>query len=43
MLGLLYAGLPGLLKLGAIALVWNFPLDRAAMGEVEAKIAMRAS
>jgi Na+/melibiose symporter-like transporter len=42
MLGLLYAGLPSLLKLGAIALVWNFPLDRAALGEVEARIAARA-
>ncbi len=41
MLSLLYAGLPCLLKLGAIALVWNFPLDRDAMGEVETKIAAR--
>ncbi len=40
-LGLLYAGLPGLLKLGAIALVWNFPLDRAALAEVEVRIAGR--
>ncbi len=39
MLGLLYAGLPVLLKLAAIALVWNFPLDQAAMREVEAEIA----
>ncbi len=41
MLGLLYAGLPSLLKLGAIALVWNFPLDRAAMADVAARIAGR--
>lgn len=41
MLGLLYAGLPSLLKLGAIALVWNFPLDRVAMAEVETAIATR--
>lgn len=41
MLGLLYAGLPCLLKLGAIALVWNFPLDRTALSAVEAKIAAR--
>lgn len=41
MLGLLYAGLPSLLKLGAIALVWNFPLDHAAMGDVAARIASR--
>jgi Na+/melibiose symporter-like transporter len=38
MLGLLYAGLPSLLKLGAIALVWNFPLDRAAMTDAAARI-----
>lgn len=42
MLGLLYAGLPCLLKLGAIALVWNFPLDREALATVEARIAARA-
>lgn len=41
MLGLLYAGLPVLLKLGAIALVWNFPLDQAALRDVEAQIARR--
>jgi Na+/melibiose symporter-like transporter len=29
MLALLYAGLPSLLKLGAVALIWSFPLDRA--------------
>lgn len=39
MLGLLYAGLPVLLKLVAIALVWNFPFDRAALGAVETRIA----
>ncbi len=41
MLGLLYAGLPSLLKLGAIALIWNFPLDRDAMSDVAARIAGR--
>lgn len=39
MLGLLYAALPVLLKFGAIALIWNFPLDKAGMQEVSAKIA----
>lgn len=39
MLALLYAGLPVLLKLAAIALVWNFPLDQAAMRDIEAEIA----
>jgi Na+/melibiose symporter-like transporter len=34
----LYAGLPVLLKLGAIALVWNFPLDRAAQVQAAARI-----
>jgi Na+/melibiose symporter-like transporter len=41
MLGLLYAGLPVLLKLGAIALIWNFPLDKAGMQAVSDKIASR--
>ncbi len=43
MLGLLYAGLPSLLKLGAIALVWNFPLDRTALTQAEARIAGHAT
>ncbi len=34
----LYAGLPVLMKLGAIALVWNFPLDRTAQAEAAARI-----
>ena len=41
-LGLLYAGLPSLLKLGAIAMVWNFPLDRAALVQAEAAISGHA-
>lgn len=43
MLGLLYAGLPSLLKLAAIALVWNFPLDREALAQAEARIAGHAA
>jgi len=43
MLGLLYAGLPVLLKLAAIALVWNFPLDREEMTSVAARIASRSA
>jgi Na+/melibiose symporter-like transporter len=34
----LYAGVPVLLKIGAIALVWNFPLDRAAQEAAAARI-----
>ncbi len=41
MLGLLYAGLPVMLKIGAIALVWNFPLDRDAVARVGARIGAR--
>ena len=37
-LGLLYAGLPVLLKLGAIALVWRFPLDQASHDALRATI-----
>jgi Na+/melibiose symporter-like transporter len=37
-LGLLYAGLPVLLKLGAIALVWRFPLDEASHDALRAAI-----
>jgi Na+/melibiose symporter-like transporter len=40
-LALLYAGLPVLLKLGAIALIWRFPLDRAALAGVHREIAAR--
>jgi Na+/melibiose symporter-like transporter len=36
-LGLLYAGLPVILKIGAVALVWNFPL-----GEREAAMTTKA-
>lgn len=43
MLGFLYAGLPVVLKVGAIALVWNFPLDAAALDRVKAGIAARAT
>lgn len=34
----LYAGLPVLLKAGAIALIWNFPLDRAAQEQAAVRI-----
>ena len=37
-LAFLYAGLPVILKLCAIALMWSFPLDRAAHAEVRARI-----
>jgi glycoside/pentoside/hexuronide:cation symporter, GPH family len=40
-LGLLYAGLPVVLKLGAIALVWRFPIDEAAHDALRARIAAR--
>ncbi|MEM9045910.1 MAG: MFS transporter [Pseudomonadota bacterium] len=32
-LSILYAGVPVILKLAAIALMWNFPLDRDTLGE----------
>jgi GPH family glycoside/pentoside/hexuronide:cation symporter len=38
MLGFLYAGLPIALKLAAIALMWNFPLDEAAQAKLRARI-----
>ncbi len=38
-LGLLYAALPVALKLGAVALIWNFPLDRAELALVATRIA----
>jgi Na+/melibiose symporter-like transporter len=34
----LYAGVPVLLKIGAILLVWDFPLDRAAQEQAAARI-----
>jgi glycoside/pentoside/hexuronide:cation symporter, GPH family len=37
-LGLLYAGLPLLLKAVAVALVWHFPLDRDTLGRLRAQI-----
>jgi Na+/melibiose symporter-like transporter len=33
-LSLLYAGVPIVLKLGAVAMMWRFPLDRAALENV---------
>jgi Na+/melibiose symporter-like transporter len=41
-LGLLYAGLPILFKLIAIALIWRFPLTRGDIAGLSAKIAARA-
>jgi Na+/melibiose symporter-like transporter len=41
MLGLLYAGLPVLLKLGAVALIWNFPLSREDIADVARRIAAK--
>jgi Na+/melibiose symporter-like transporter len=41
MLGLLYAGLPVLLKLVAVALIWNFPLSREDMADVARRIAAK--
>ncbi len=38
MLGFLYAGLPIVLKLSAIALMWNFPLDEAAQAKLRVRI-----
>lgn len=40
-LGWLYAGAPIALKLMAVALMWNFPLDAAAQAQWRAKIAAR--
>ncbi|MGH8453517.1 MAG: MFS transporter, partial [Nevskiales bacterium] len=42
-LGLLYGGLPVLIKLGVVALVWNFPLDRSRHAELRARIERNAS
>ncbi len=38
MLAVLYAGLPIVLKLAAIALMWNFPLDAEAHAKLRAQI-----
>jgi Na+/melibiose symporter-like transporter len=40
-LALLYAGLPVILKLGAIALMWSFPLDEAAHARLRETIDSR--
>ena len=40
-LGLLYAGLPVALKIGAVALIWRFPLDKDELAAVAATIAAR--
>ena len=37
-LTLLYAAAPVVLKLGAVALMWNFPIDRAAQEETRRRI-----
>jgi Na+/melibiose symporter-like transporter len=37
-LTLLYAGIPIVMKLGAIALMWNFPVGRAEQAHLRAKI-----
>lgn len=41
-LGLLYAGLPVLLKIGAVVAMWRFPLDEATQRTLQAQIDMRA-
>lgn len=41
MLAFLYAGLPVLLKLVAIGLMWNFPIDEATQDRVRARIESR--
>jgi Na+/melibiose symporter-like transporter len=38
MLGFLYAGAPVILKLAAIALMWNFPLDETALAKTRARV-----
>ena len=42
MLGLLYAGLPVVLKFGAIAAMWNFPLDEQTQRALQTTIENRA-
>jgi hypothetical protein len=37
-LSLLYGGLPVAFKLAASALIWRFPLDAAAQGELRRRI-----
>ncbi len=41
-LGLLYAGLPVLLKLLAVTLVWRFPIDREAAAATGASLAAQS-
>jgi GPH family glycoside/pentoside/hexuronide:cation symporter len=41
-LGLLYGGLPVLIKLGVVALVWDFPLDRQRHAELRRRISGHA-
>jgi Na+/melibiose symporter-like transporter len=38
MLSLLYAGLPIIVKVGAMALMWNFPLDASRQRDIRSKI-----
>lgn len=40
-LGLLYAAVPIVLKLGAVAIIWRFPLDAAAHAELRCRIEER--
>lgn len=40
---MLYAGLPVILKLPALVLMWNFPLSREAQEDLQARIAAAAS
>jgi hypothetical protein len=42
MLGFLYAGLPIFLKLAAVALMWNFPLDAVAQAKLRLRIEARS-
>ena len=37
-LALLYGGLPVVLKLAAVALVWRFPLDESAQAELQRRL-----
>ena len=40
---MLYAGLPMILKLPALVLIWNFPLSREAQEDLQARISAAAS
>lgn len=42
MLGLLYAGFPVLLKIGAVLTMWRFPLDETQQRALQARIDLRA-